>query len=85
VFAVAEDAGQILFELAGERLERFDPAVDGPVVPVVPEQLRVAGVAVVPQLLEVVLEDADLGQRLVGRQQFGQPDPVVVVLDVADR
>ena len=74
--------GRYPLSLSANPLQRLDPAVDRPGVPAVPEPAGVPGVPVVPQAFEVVLEHVSFHQRPVGREQFVQPHPVLLPLDV---
>lgn len=67
---VSEDAVKIGFEPFGKDLQRSDAAVHGTLIPTLPGASGVASVAIGPELLEIVSEDADGHQRLVGGQQF---------------
>src|SRR5262245_51586507 len=80
--AMRQDTSNTFLEVAGKSLERLDPTPNCTVVPLLPKPLGGTLIPVIPEMLQIVLQDVDGGQALIGRQQLVEPDAVLVLHDV---
>src|SRR5262245_54288204 len=80
--AMGEHSLNASLEVARELLQGLDATPNCAVIPLLPEPQGSTLGAVIPEVLQIVLEDVDGGQSLIGRQQLIEPDPVAFLRDV---
>src|SRR5262249_49167415 len=80
--AMSQDPFKAFLEVTGESLQRLDSASNGAAVPLLPEPHSSPFIAVIPKVLQIILQNVHGSQPLIGREQLVESDAVSSLLDV---
>jgi len=80
--AMSQDPFDTFLEVPGESLQGLDSTPDGAVIPLLPEPQSSPLIAIIPKVLQIILQNVHSGQPLIGREQLVEPDAFRALLDV---